>query len=236
MTLSAKDTASSFSGIYRQVFSRGFVGGYRGGSGPTMASMPQFTAIGPVYLAAERALGNPMLAPIAVVVASTMESLFSFSVQRKNAAIQFNAVRPKTQQIVIPSSKRLVAPGFVAHVGRNALAMTGIRVFSPHLHSVVEGNAPFLGAEGVQIVSDLTSSIVAATLSMPCNHIFSWAACTPELEQMSPVDRGRAQLRYITRNYTEYGVGLLFRDLRVRICYTGFLFTLYHIVERRMIE
>lgn len=236
MTLSAKDTSSTFAGIYRQVFSKGIVGSFRGGSGPTLASVPQFTAIGPVYLATERALGNPMLSPIAVVVASSAESLCSFSAQRRNAAIQFNAARPAALHVPVPTVKRLVAPGFVAHVGRNALAMTGIRVFSPHLHCVVEDNFPFLGAEGVQITSDFASSVVAATLSMPCNHIFSWAACTPELEAMSKWEQTKASSRFIVKNYTEYGTALLFRDLRVRICYTGFLFTLYHIVERAMIE
>merc|ERR1712070_572967 len=128
MTLSAKDLSSSYTGLYRRVFSRGVFQGFRGASAPIAAAVPQFSAIGPVYLAAEHCTGS---VPAAVLAAATVESVFAFSAERANAVAQYNALHSKSKQIQL-TSRGFMGPGFLSHVGRNAIAMVGIRAFSPH--------------------------------------------------------------------------------------------------------
>jgi len=233
MTLAAKDVASSYLGLYRQVFSRGFMGGFRGMSRPAVAAVPQFTAIGPVYLMAERKLGNTSLA---LLGASMTESIFTYNAQRRNAQIQFNATRAvAAERVELQPMSQLVGPGFVAHVGRNLLAMMGIRLFSPHSLEVVRSipGSQHLPLEAQHVAADLASSAVAATLSMPCNHVFSWASCTPQLQNMGYAQRAKASANFLWTTYREQGVKLLGRDLCIRISYTGLLFTMYHAVERQ---
>jgi len=233
MTISAKDVSSSYTGLYRRVFSQGFMRGFRGASAPIMAAVPGFTAIGPVYLAAEYCTGN---VGASILAASTVESLFSYSAERTNAVVQYNAMQSSaSQRIPMPSARQFMGPGFVSHIGRNALAMAGIRVISPHAQVGVRKVAPQLGEEGVQVAADLASSVVAATLSMPFNHVFSWAVCTPELNQMSGMERLKASKNFLVDTYRSQGMRLLTRDLCVRISYTGLLFTMYRSLERRVV-
>jgi len=235
MTLAAKDSTSSFAGVYRQVFASGFLKGWRGGSIPCLAAVPQFTAIGPVYLLAEKRIGNPV---VSMFMASLFESLFTFSAHRRNAQIQYNATVPVSQHVPCQSIYRLMGAGFVPHVFRNCFAQMGIRLFSPHSYEVV-CRLPGIStlSEGKRLVaSDFACSVLAATLSLPFNHAFSWAACTPELEQMSYARRGMAMVQWLIGTYREQGVKLLARDVGIRINYTAFLFTGYRLVERTLVD
>jgi len=235
MTLAAKDVSSTFVGLYRCVFARGVSASFRGMSKPMMAAVPQFTALGPLYLVAERSLGSTSLAMLGTALA---ESLCTFSAHRRNAQIMFNASRASAaEQVALQPMSRLIGPGFGAHVTRNLLAMTGIRLLSPHSLQVVRrvpGAEGALSEESLHSAADFASSAVAATLSMPFNHVFSWASCTPELQRMTCMERAGASARFLLDNYRLQGVRLLARDLAVRVSYTGMLFTLYRAVERRM--
>jgi len=234
MTLAAKDTASSYFGLYRQVFALGFSAGFRGGSRPMLAAVPQFTAIGPVYLVVERRSGSPAAA---MFMAAVAESICTFAAQRRNAQIQYNATRAcASEHLAYQPLHRVVGPGFLPHVGRNMLAMMGIRLFSPHSLEVVRRvpGTESLSEESRLMAADLASSTVAATLSMPFNHVFSWCACTPELESRSWAGRARASAEFLVGTYKAQGAKLLARDLAVRISYTGLLFTAYRAVERRL--
>merc|ERR1719277_696799 len=116
--------------------------------------------------------------------------------------------------------------------------MMGIRLFSPYSYATVcklPGDMR-LSEDKRLVASDLASSIVAATLSMPMNHVFSWSACTPELEKMSYWERTKASTRWIIGTYREQGMKLLARDLCIRINYTAFLFTGYRFVERSLVD
>lgn len=233
MTLSAKDVSSSYTGLYRRVFSRGVFQGFRGASAPIAAAVPQFSAIGPVYLAAEHCTGS---IAAAILAAATIESALAFSAERANAVAQYNAVHSKSQQIQMPTARSIMGPGFLSHIGRNAIAMVGIRAIAPHAQVGVRRVAPQLGEEQVQVVADLSSSVVAASLSMPFNHVFSWSVCTPQLAKMSPLERLRASGNFLVDTYKAQGTRLLTRDLCVRISYTGLLFTCYRAVERRVVS
>mmetsp|Transcript_89787 Transcript_89787/g.187637 ORF Transcript_89787/g.187637 Transcript_89787/m.187637 type:complete len:296 (+) Transcript_89787:188-1075(+) len=235
MTLAAKDVSSSFFGIYKQVFSAGFFAGWRGGSIPVIAAVPQFTAIGPVYLMCEQQIGSPT---VSMFGASVVESTFTFSAQRRNAQIQYNATVPAAQRVPQHSVYRLLGAGYVPHVFRNMFAQMGIRLFSPHSYEVVSTlpGIRSLNERSKLFASDLASSVVAATLSMPFNHMFSWASCTPELDKMSYWRRATAMSGWLINNYREQGMRLLGRDLLIRINYTAYLFTGYRFVERLMVD
>jgi hypothetical protein len=234
MTLAAKETGLSYTGLYRQVFTEGLFSAFRGGSRPVLAAVPQFTAIGPVYLMAENATGSSTLS---MLWASIFESIFTFSAQSRNAQIQYNATRMNPAE-KIQLSASFTGPGLEWHVARNYFAMMGIRVFSPYSLEVVRRvpGAGLMGEECSRVCADLFSSVVAATLSMPFNHVFSWSACTPSLERMTLPQRTQESLTWIVQNYKEQGSRLLARDLAVRISYTGLLFTGYRYVERKMVN
>ncbi|CAE8622147.1 unnamed protein product, partial [Polarella glacialis] len=178
MTLAAKDTTSSVLGLYRQVFMSGPKLAFRGGSTPTMAAVPQFCMIGPCYLAIKKKTGSQGLA---VFGAAFGETLLTFGAQRRNAQIQFNAVRHASEHIAVDSMARSTGPGFGFHVWRNMVAMMGIRIFAPYTLKATE-RIPCLSGlsqEGRHIAADFGASTIAAMLSMPFNQVFSWAVCTP---------------------------------------------------------
>ena len=75
-----------------------------------------------------------------------------------------------------------------------------------------------------------------AVISMPFNTAFSWAACTPGLVAKRPDQRVLASIAAIGSAYRKMGVSLLCRDVAIRMSYTGFLFTIYRAVERRVID
>ncbi|CAJ1343460.1 unnamed protein product, partial [Effrenium voratum] len=200
---------------------------------PTLAAVPQFSMIGPAYLYVYKLTDSR---GTAVWAASLGESLLTFAPQRRNAQIQYNAVRPASQHLEVAPMSRISGPGFGFHVWRNAVAMMGIRLFSPYTEQVVR-HIPTMDErpETKAILSDFSASIVSSFLSMPFNHVFSWACCSPELAEMSQLQRLQAYANFLIGNYCAPGrLSLLGRDLCVRIGYTGFLFTGYHIVERQM--
>jgi len=195
--------------------------------------MPQFSMIGPVYLQVYKMTDSRA---VAVLAASLGESLLTFAPQRGNAQIQYNAVRPAHEHIELTPLTRISGPGFSFHVWRNAMAMMGIRLFSPYTEKVVR-HIPHINSypESKAILSDFSASIMSSMLSMPFNHVFSWACCSPELARMSQLERLQAYATFLIGNYSAPGrLSLLGRDLMVRISYTGFLFTGYHVVERRL--
>ena len=233
MTLAAKDVHSTFFGLYRQVLQDGFLKAFRGGSRPTLAAMPQFSMIGPLYLQVYKLTDSRAAA---VLAASIGESALTFAPQRRNAQIQYNAVRPAQQHLAITPMRQLSGPGFGFHVWRNATAMMGIRLFSQYTERVVM-HIPTMerNPETRQILSDFSASMVSSLLSMPFNQVFSWACCSPELMGMTHRQRLQAYMAFLIGSYCGPGrLSLLGRDLMVRISYTSFLFTGYHIVERRM--
>lgn len=233
MTLAAKDVHSTFLGLYRQVLQDGFLKAFRGGSRPTLAAMPQFSMIGPLYLQVYKMTDSRAAA---VLAASVGESALTFEPQRRNAQIQYNAVRPLQQHIAVTPMSQISGPGFGFHVWRNGIAMMGIRLFSQYTERVVM-RIPSMDRkpETRAIRSDFSASMVSALLSMPFNQVFSWACCSPELAAMTHRQRVQAYLTFLIGNYCAPGrLSLLGRDLMVRISYTSFLFTGYHIVERRL--
>eukprot|EP00747_Dinoflagellata_sp_TGD_P192264 gnl/TRDRNA2_/TRDRNA2_56855_c0_seq1.p1 gnl/TRDRNA2_/TRDRNA2_56855_c0~~gnl/TRDRNA2_/TRDRNA2_56855_c0_seq1.p1 ORF type:complete len:286 (+),score=36.85 gnl/TRDRNA2_/TRDRNA2_56855_c0_seq1:72-929(+) len=235
MTLSAKDQTSSLAGIYRRVFADGVVRAWRGGFMPTVAAVPQFACIGPVYHEAEKRTGS---AVISVFIAAFAESITSFGAARRNAQVQFNATRSAPAERIPQDALVKLGPGFGSHVLRNAFAMMGIRLFAPNVQAGMQHFSCFseLDKEQSAVVADFVSSTAAATLSFPFNQIFSWSVCTPELQKEAATEKLRMYSRYLIGTYRARGMSLLGRDLAARASYTGLLFTLYHFVERRLIE
>mmetsp|Transcript_97009 Transcript_97009/g.182424 ORF Transcript_97009/g.182424 Transcript_97009/m.182424 type:complete len:300 (-) Transcript_97009:131-1030(-) len=235
MTLAAKNVEMTYFGLYRTVFKDGLLLGFRGGSRPMLSAVPQFTALGPIYLWAERRTQSPACG---IAFAALAESFCTYSAQRSNAQILFNASRTNaTERVEVQPMTRLTGPGFTCHVLRNVFAMAGIRLISPYSREVVKKvpGASRLSSESTHVAADLASSIIASTLSMPFNHMFSWASCTPELQRMSYTERAKAMSNFMISNYQQQGWRLFGRDLSVRISYTGLLFTIYAAVERSFV-
>jgi len=234
MTLGAKDITSSHVGLYRQVFKDGFLPGWRGGLRPSLSALPQFTAIGPAFLLAEKQFNSPT---IGLLTGAVLESLFTFSAQRRNAQIQYNASRSASERLLHQPMHHILTPGFTCHVLRNVCATTGIRLISPHTQHLVQRmpGSQLLNKEGEEFVSDLISSVPSAVLSMPFNQIFSWSACTPELMHLSLLDRAKRQVGYLTKTYSAQGPLLLCRDMSARISYLAMVLALYKAFERRFV-
>jgi len=232
MTLGAKDTTSSLQGLYQKVFTQGFLQGFRGGSKPVLAAVRKYTAVGPFYHFMHRHTDS---IPAAMLGAAVMESLMTFSAHKHNAQVQYNATRMLvSEKIAYQPVHRIVAPGFQWHVGRNFSAMLGIRMFSPQIHEQID-RLPAAGnvnKESKLLLADFVSSVVAASLSMPFNHMFSWSACTPELNNMSWARRTEHAQQWFVKTYLKQGMKLFGRDLLIRINYTSLLFTGYSWIER----
>lgn len=235
MTLAAKEPNLGFAGIYRTVFARGIVGAYAGGFQPTIAAIPQFTCTGPVYLVAERKFnGNK---PAALFSTALIESLLTYRAQARNAQMFYNSSRAcASERLAHQPGYMLMGPGFLPHVFRNIMGMVGIRMIAPKVTPTIRQlpGISSLPKEGQQVVADFSASCCSATVSMLCNHIFSYSVCTPEMLKMSYPARAKAQVTWLAGAYMEKGVGLLGRDLAIRITYVATLFTFYRVIERQM--
>eukprot|EP00930_Biecheleria_cincta_P004610 TRINITY_DN105526_c0_g1_i1.p1 TRINITY_DN105526_c0_g1~~TRINITY_DN105526_c0_g1_i1.p1 ORF type:complete len:291 (-),score=36.16 TRINITY_DN105526_c0_g1_i1:215-1087(-) len=232
-TLAAKNVEASYAGLYRKVFEQGLVKGWRGCGKPMIAGVPQFTACGPVYHLCNQATSS---STASVVAAATIESLFTFGSHRRNAQIQFNATRPELERIQYHPLQQLTGAGFVAHVTRNIFAMSGIRVLSPlfgHRLECLPGMSQ-LSDRGRLFTIDLVLSGLAASMSMPFNHIFSWSSCTPELDKLSYRERFNASIEFMLTTYKTQGLKLFARDLAVRVTYASLLFSGYNAIEREV--
>lgn len=235
MTLGAKDIESSQAGLYRQVFKDGPLQAWRGGLRPSLSAFPQFLAIGPVSLFAGEYFNSPT---IGLLTGAIAESLFTFPAQRSNAQIQYNASISASQHLPHQPMHHLVSPGFTCHVLRNVFATTGIRLIAPYTHHLVQRipGSQLLNEEGTSFVSDLIASVPSATLSMPCNQIFSWSACTPKLMELSLLDKAKLQAAYIIKTYADQGaLKLLWRDMFLRINYLSMVLAMYRAVERQCV-
>eukprot|EP00931_Biecheleriopsis_adriatica_P039887 TRINITY_DN22810_c0_g1_i4.p1 TRINITY_DN22810_c0_g1~~TRINITY_DN22810_c0_g1_i4.p1 ORF type:complete len:179 (+),score=25.07 TRINITY_DN22810_c0_g1_i4:9-545(+) len=155
---------------------------------------------------------------------------------RRNAQIQYNATKQVGQQLEHHSLHKLAGAGFMAHVTRNVFAMSGIRIFSPLFGDRLKSlpGMDRLSERGRLFTTDLILSGLAASLSMPFNHIFSWSACTPELDRMSYKERLHASVRFIVTTYQQQGAKLFARDLAVRVTYASLLFSGYNAIEREV--
>eukprot|EP00434_Breviolum_minutum_P038999 symbB.v1.2.034610.t1/scaffold4501.1/size38858/1 len=78
---------------------------------PTLAAMPQFSMIGPLYLQVYKLTDSRAAA---VLAASIGESALTFAPQRRNAQIQYNAVRPAQQHLAITPMRQLSGLGISA--------------------------------------------------------------------------------------------------------------------------
>merc|ERR1719188_2236198 len=99
LTLGATDIATGAFGLYRQVFARGFAGGWTGGIYPAMAACPQFLCLGPAYHLYASFAGVAG----AVVLTGITESAIVYGAESCNAQMAKNSKTPGKIQNVHPS-------------------------------------------------------------------------------------------------------------------------------------
>merc|ERR1719188_121976 len=110
LTLGATDIATGAFGLYRQVFARGFAGGWAGGIYPAMAACPQFLCLGPAYHLYASFAGVAG----GVVLTSATESAIVYGAETCNAQMAKNQKTPGTFKTVHPSYKPF-GPGAGIH-------------------------------------------------------------------------------------------------------------------------
>merc|ERR1719215_564468 len=111
--------------LYKQVFSRGFAGGWTGGIYPAMAACPQFLCLGPAYhlYSSFAGVGG------GVLLTSMTETAIVYGAETCNAQMATNAKKPGSFPNVHPSYKPW-GPGVGIHIFRNVIATAGLRMFS----------------------------------------------------------------------------------------------------------
>ena len=127
--------------------------------------------IGPAYLQVYKLTSGPLLLAMEWCQGTvgpwrcwrplwSCPQLLTFGPQRRNAQIQYNAVRhcapwlclfdarAAHEHVAIQPMSQISGPGFGFHVWRNAMAMMGIRLFSPHTEKAPELKGAFRAPRG----------------------------------------------------------------------------------------
>lgn len=227
ITLGAKYDANALS-LYKKTLKHSL--GFTGALSPTIFSCPQFVAMGPAYHLYASQLGSSL----AVVPTAITESLISFGSQCRNAQLAYNItvsdLKLRVQLLQKPYNP--IHAGLLPHVLRNAVAMSGIRIFNEPCTSAI--NSFLKGYDNEHIKSflgDFSASILAAGLSMPFNQCFNYLAVTPAAS-------ARDIAKFLDSQYFYQGriSPRLLRDLGMRIAYNAPQLTTFVVIERMAID
>lgn len=242
LTLATQNKAESIQGLYGRVFQGTWRGGYVGWLPPTMSAAPQFVVMGPVYHMYAGAFGSPIAA---IAATGATETMITFGAQARNAQIAFNATVPKEQQIRnLQSPYKPFGCGAAAHMVRNVVGLSGIRVVSPPLQRALTDAADSSGMnpgpKAMSVVGDLLGCCVSGTLSMPFHQLYNYTVVTPSIHKLPAPEFGRACVDFWKRMYLETNAETgavrlsrtLRRDLLLRVSYSMAIFAGFAQVER----
>lgn len=237
MTLGSQNKASTASMLYRATFQSNFFRGWTGALSPTMISSVQFVAMGPCY----HMLFCPLFGPtLAVVPTALSESLISYGSQARNAQMVRNRTLPPVHQIKVQSPLNPIATGLPAHVVRNAVALSGIRVLSGPCQNATtyvlqswgkDVSSP-VAKNTIKCTSDFLASILAAVASMPFNQLFNFMATSPNMGELSLKEQLRESGAFLREQYVTQGRRLVVRDVFMRIAYMAPQLTTFAAIER----
>lgn len=154
------------SGLYREVFSRGFVGGWTGCVTTVAMSSVQFACMGPLYHVYMHYLGAAAAVPLTAVT----ESCITYGSQTRNAQMAYNVTVPAARRLVVQNPLNPLGVGFAVHAARNTVAMTGSRLIVGPCTSAISAATTAVGAYpgkgACEIAGDFSGCVVAAALSV----------------------------------------------------------------------
>jgi len=134
-------------------------------------------------------------------------------------------------------------PGSSAHVLRNIVALSGLRVFSAPCQAGLAQTAAALNMqlplEAQQFFGDFIASMGSAILSAPLNQLYNFAVTSKEFMGSETVHKLALSKSFLADAYLVYAgdqmVGIsptLGRDLFMRCAYIATLYALFGAIER----
>ena len=238
LTLASQDRVSSTVGIYRQCFRGGFLRGWTGGVYPSIPAIPQFVTLGPLYH-----MFSGLMGPYLALFPTAMtETAFTMGAQCRNAQMAFNesitATSGRTRIANLSSSFSLVQPGLGAHIGRNVVGMTGIRVFAAPINRELDTLFPSASMKSKRTASDFLGSLCSGILSTPFHQTFNFLATSPQAREMNALQRFRLSVQFLKGQYwgPRGPSKTMLRDIALRSVYSMGLFGIYGTIERNMLD
>jgi hypothetical protein len=176
----------------------------------------------------------------ATLFAAGVESAVMFGPEGRNVQLAFNQAAAANKQVALRSYFKPWGPGIFALFLRNSVANSGIRVLSDPMANGVQTACSIVGASpgaGVcKVLGDFGSSVVMGGLSMPFSQIFYFSFTSKEIQDATSIGaRKELYIAFLRSQWiTEQGTisRVLARDLAIRSCYIGCLFTIFAGVER----
>jgi hypothetical protein len=235
LTLGATNAKAGAVQLYKEVFARGFTGGWTGGVFPAIAACPQFLCLGPAYhfyASFSGVLGG-------IVLTSCTETAIVYGAETCNAQMAKNQKTPGSITNVHPSWKPF-GPGVGIHAFRNIIATAGLRLFCQPCTWAIEkatGKSNALTTLG----GDFSGNVCAACLSAPVHQLFGYTVTTPELASLSGAEKRARMVQFLKDQYLETVDGrtrlsaVVPRDLFMRSMYVAVAYTMYSSLERALV-
>jgi hypothetical protein len=240
LTLASQDRFSSTLQIYKKCFHGGIARGWTGGLYPSIPAVPQFVTLGPLYHVYSSVIG-----PYAsLFVTAATESAFTFGAHSRNAQMAFNGSVTETKRIrTLATPWTFVGPGLTPHIFRNAVGMTGIRVFSKPVRSELDFYFPTASDKVKRTAADFIGSLFSGILSTPFNQLFNFFATSPETQALCRRRRMAMALSFLKNQYffrdNEGRLRpsrIMLRDVALRSIYSMGLFGIYATIERNLVD
>jgi hypothetical protein len=240
LTLASQDRISSTLQIYKKCFQGGFARGWTGGLYPSVPAIPQFVTLGPLYHVYSSVVG-----PYAsLLLTAATESAFTFGAHSRNAQMAFNESVPEPRRIrTLATPWTLLGPGITPHILRNAVGMTGIRVFSKPIRTQLDNSFPSASDKVKRTSADFIGSLFSGIISTPFNQMFNFFATSPEANALCRRKRAGMALQFLKNQYfvaDENGrlrpSRIMFRDVALRSIYSMGLFGIYATIERSLVD
>jgi len=240
LTLASQDRISSTIQIYKKCFKGGITRGWTGGLFPAIPAIPQFVTLGPLYHVYSSVIG-----PYAsLFLTAATESAFTFGAHSRNAQMAFNESVVESRRITrLATPWTIVGPGLTPHVFRNAVGMTGIRVFSKPVRAELDVVFPHASEKVKRTAADFIGSLFSGILSTPFNQLFNFFATSPEAQALCRRRRMAMALDFLKNQYfirDSHGrlrpSRIMMRDVALRSIYSMGLFGIYATIERSLVD
>lgn len=242
LTLGAMDHSKSVLTLYKNVFRGGFGTAFAGGKYMSMAATPGFLVLGPCYHMFKDLCGGSNVG--AVALTSVSETCIFYGSETKNAQTAYNIDCQKSGAKPIgrlQNQFKPYGPGVGLHIARNALAMSGLRVFSDPAQTVIQKAAPDMSPTSRAIFGDLLANVVVSAMSTPLHQLYGFsvthrvagtAAGYPELSMP------QASLKFLRNQYFTPAGGIssvAARDMVLRVMYNATIYSVYGQIERSLV-